>query len=399
MSTIAAGAAAFADGHSEPRSGSPPLAVEVSHDLASVRAAWLGLEGDAVMAPYGRLDWIEAYAAERLDPRAIRVAVARDVEGRVAMILPVALERRYGLTIGSGVGGKHANFNMPVLRPDLFAALQEQDAAALLRQVGRALRVDVLAMSHVPVAWAGRPNPFAAEGRPSPSDAWAVRLAGDGDATLARSMSADARKKLRAKERGLAKLGAVELLRARDPGEVDLILGAFLRQKEERFRELGISDPFADENMRSFMRRAALTRLDEGCPPVELYALMVADHPVAVLGAAGDRHRLSGMFLSFEQGEAARFSPGDVLVTAVIRRQCELGRETFDLGVGDARYKRSLLDTVERLVEVTVPITARGRIYAGSRALAVDLKRRAKATPAVVDAVARLRRSLASLRR
>ena len=368
--------------------------VEIADSLTTAEPIWRQLESDAVMSPYGRFDWISALAAG--EPR-VRVAILRDAAGRPALLLPVAIHRRHGLVIGAGIGGKHANFNLPVLRPDVMASLDPRSARSLLRDAGRQLGLDAFAFVNVPISWEGQPNPFAPGGTTSPSDAWGLALEPDGEATLKRSMSGDARKKLRNKSRGLAKLGAVEVRQARTAAEVDGVLAAFLRQKEDRFRELGIADPFAEPAMQAILRAGALAGLDGGHPAIELYGLMVADRVVAVLGGAADATRLSGMFVSFEAGEAARFSPGEILSTEVVRLQCARGRLSFDLGVGEARYKRSFCDRVEPLVDLVVPVTAAGRVYGLSRALLVDLKRRVKASPRAMKAVDAVRRRMAPL--
>jgi CelD/BcsL family acetyltransferase involved in cellulose biosynthesis len=206
-------------------------------------------------------------------------------------------------------------------------------------------------------------------------------------------MSNEARKRLRNKERGLAKLGPVAFLQARTESEVDRVLGAFLRQKEERFRELGIPDPFADPAVHAFLRKAALDRQSDGCPALELYALTVGEHVTAVLGGAADPKRLSGMFISFAAcKEATKFSPGDILVSRVVREQCVRGRAFFDLGVGEARYKRTFCDETVELVDVFLPVSTRGRIYSLARRGVAGLKRRVKQNPSAMALVARLRR-------
>ncbi len=397
MTTIAAAAPALASTDRSRTSGTD-LSIEIATGLAAAEAVWREFERDAVMSPYGRFDWVSAYAGSVEGREAIRVAVARDAAGRVAAILPCSVARRFGTTIGAAPGGKHANFNLPLMRPDIANSLTPEGATKLLHEVGRAIGLDVVALPNVPVSWNERPNPFASHGRPSPSHASSLRLEGDGDATLARSMSPDARKKLRNKVRGLAKQGAVAVLEARSEAEVDRILDAFFHQKETRFRELGIPDPFTDPAMRSFLRAGALARLDEGRPAIELYGLTVDGRIVAVLGGAADALRLSGMFVSFEPGETARFSPGEILATEIIRRQCERGRQVFDLGVGEARYKRNLCDSIEPLVDVVVPITLRGRLHGAARGSLVTLKRRIKASPRAMAALSRVRRGLSRIR-
>lgn len=395
MTTIAA---PTADLPGRPRAAASH-AIEVAAGLGEAEAAWREIEEEgALMSPYGRYDWVAPFVARLCEPSSCRVAVVRDGTGRPALVVPVSIERRAGLRLGVAIGGKHVNFNLPPCRADVAAQLTPEGTRSLLREVGRALGIDAFVWPNAPAAWAGRPNPFAAGGRPSPSDAWSLSLERDGEATLKRSMSPEARKKLRNKSRGLAKLGPVGLLEGRGPDEVGRILDAFFRQKEARFGELGIDDPFADPRMGDFIRAAALPETGRAAPAIELYGLAVGDRILAVLGGAADADRLSGMFVSFDQGEGSKFSPGEILVTQVIERQCARGRSVFDLGVGDARYKRSICDRVEALVDVAVPVTRRGGLYVAARGAAIDAKRRIKASPRAMALVGRARRLKALLR-
>jgi CelD/BcsL family acetyltransferase involved in cellulose biosynthesis len=167
------------------------------------------------------------------------------------------------------------------------------------------------------------------------------------------------------------------------PAQVERLLDAFFRQKEERFRELGIPDPFRDPGVRGFIRKAALDRLEEGCPAIELYGLTVGTKVVAVLGGAADKDRLSGMFISFEAcKEAMKFSPGDILVSRIVREQCLRGRRYFDLGVGEARYKSTFCNDTVELVDAFLPVSSKGRVYASARRALASLKRHVKQKPA-----------------
>jgi CelD/BcsL family acetyltransferase involved in cellulose biosynthesis len=164
------------------------------------------------------------------------------------------------------------------------------------------------------------------------------------------------------------------------PAQVERLLDAFFRQKEERFRELGIPDPFRDPGVRGFIRKAALDRLEEGCPAIELYGLTVGTKVVAVLGGAADKDRLSGMFISFEAcKEAMKFSPGDILVSRIVREQCLRGRRYFDLGVGEARYKSTFCNDTVELVDAFLPVSSKGRVYASARRALASLKRHGEA--------------------
>jgi CelD/BcsL family acetyltransferase involved in cellulose biosynthesis len=154
---------------------------------------------------------------------------------------------------------------------------------------------------------------------------------------------------------------------------------------------MGLPNPFEDNATQAFLRAAALAGLAEGRPAIELHALMLGDRIVAAFGAAVDDILCCGMFTSFDADPAiARASPGELLMLEVIHFQCGQGRRAFDLGVGEARYKNSLCDEVEELVDVTLPITARGRIYVARADGLLRLKGLAKQTPWLWNAVGRL---------
>jgi CelD/BcsL family acetyltransferase involved in cellulose biosynthesis len=371
--------------------------IQVLPGLAAAERVWRAAEAaGGSPSPYQRFDWLAAYAACVTPEADIRVAIISDAANRPALILPFAIERPLGLRIAVAIGGKHANFNLGVAPSGAAGTLSQAELHASLRRIAAEIGIDVFAIPHVPKIWAGETNPLAAFGTPSPSDAYEVRLDPDPDDTANRSMSNEARKRLRNKERGLGKLGEVAFLQARTEAEVDLLLGAFFSQKEERFRELGIADPFCDPGVRAFLRSAALEGLAEGRPPIELFGLLVGDRVSAVLGGAADANRLSGMFISFEAcKEATKYSPGDILVSRVVRDQCARGRQFFDLGVGEARYKRTFCNDTVELVDVFLPVSRKGALYALARRGLAGLKRRVKQNPRAMQLVARLRRARA----
>jgi CelD/BcsL family acetyltransferase involved in cellulose biosynthesis len=76
----------------------------------------------------------------------------------------------------------------------------------------------------------------------------------------------------------------------------------------------------------------------------------------------------------------------------VIRRQCERGRSVFDLGVGEARYKRTFCDEVDELVDLVVPATATGQVYAALTGAVIGAKRRLKASPRAMRVIGMMRR-------
>ena len=377
-----------------PRAGAA-LRLELVADIHGVEDVWRALETSGVASPYQRFDWIAAYVASHREMPGFeaRFVVVRDRTGEPLMLVPLEIRRGAAGRIADVLGGKHANFHAPLLGRGGTRQLGPVETRALLLDAGRQIGIDAYAFTNLPVTWRGEPNPLAFGGRPSPSNGYKLALGTDPEATLSRAFSKDSRKKLRRKEKALCDIGPVSHRIARSEAEADAMLDTFLALKRERFRELGITNPFEDPATERFLRAASRAGFGRGSPALELHALMVGERISAVFGAASDAARCCGMMIAFDPDPAvARNSPGDVLLTHVIRAQCLAGRDTFDLGVGEARYKSSLCDETELLVDVAIPVNWRGSFHAAAAGVFGMAKRRVKQTPWMWRAVAATRR-------
>ena len=370
------------------------LVAEIFPDIAAAEVVWRRIEADpaSLQTPYQRFDWVMAYlrATGQLD--AARVVVLRDGAGRARLLLPVTVTRRYGLRIARTVGDTHANYHMPLFASRDAAAIPHGEILAALIRAGRSAGIDLYALPHQPLMWDGAANPLAATGEPEASDAYGLMLGPDPEATVRRVFSADARKKLRSKEKRLVEAkGAIAYRRAETPEEAARFLAAFYAQKAARFAGMGIADPYADPSIRAFLAAAAMGSE----PAVELYALCLAEggRVLATFGGAVSGRRFSGMMTAFDADpEISRFSPGDLLLQHLVHDQTARGRQGFDLGVGEARYKASICDETIGLVETLVPVSPPGRAFGALRQGLTRAKRRIKRDPRLYAAVQRLRK-------
>ena len=373
----------------------PWARVRAVSDLAALEADWLALEADALVTPYQAYDWVRPFVetighAEGMEFRFVRV---EDGRGDLLALFPLVITRRLGTRFAEFIGGKHANYHMALYRPDFAGALDATAVRLLLQEIGTAIGgIDALFLINQPTEWQGVANPPAilAAGQ-SPSRAYKLALeAGDGEGTLRRSMSKHARKKMTTKRNRFAEYGPSELVQARSEAEIARVLDAFLAQKAARFAQMGVPDPFAAPAIRSFLRQGAIGQ--PGRPPViELYSLDLAGRSVATYVGAVQGKRFSGMATSFDLlSETARTSPGEILLVELIKRKCQAGLTMFDLGVGEARYKTTICDDSDELVDTFFPLTAKGRAYAQYSQAKRALKRRIKASPVALKAAQRI---------
>ncbi len=364
--------------------------------LEGLEADWRQLEVSGLVTPYQRFDWVRAYARHALTPAEGQLACVRVSLGddRAVAILPLVVKRRWGLSIAQMLGGKHANFHMGVFDRTFAARLDPGTTRSLMREAARAIGgVDLFMMQTQPVRWDGIANPLAAlDAHPSPSQAYRLPLQSDADAALAASLSSHARKKHRNKRTRFAQMGASRFVIAQDAATVDRILEAFLRQKALRFASMGLADPFRNAGTRAFLRAGA----DNGAAnaPLLMAALELEGRIVATYVGARQGQRFSGMATSFEPDPVVmKVSPGEILLVELIRWACGEGYRMFDLGVGEARYKTTICNETEELVDGFVAITARGRLAAEAARLLRRAKGWVKRHPAALGLVRRVMRS------
>jgi CelD/BcsL family acetyltransferase involved in cellulose biosynthesis len=383
----------------EPAGARRPFAsVEVFDAIEPARQAWSEIARVAPASPYQNIEfarlWLETIgAAQGVAPL---IVVARDEAGAVCALLPLARFRRGPAQLAAFLGGKDTNFALGLFRPERI--WPRQDLAALLAAGARRASpgIDAFLFVNQPWEWQGVSNPLSVlPNQPSPSFAYKSALPHDYAVWRDAHASKEAQKKLRKKAKRLEAMGELVHRRAADASEMDRILGAFHEQKSARMRALGIVDPYEGPPAQEFLRRIASHGLAEGAPCLEVHALTAGERIVATFGALSAGDRLSGLFLSHDGDPAvARSSPGELIVQAIVRDAIARGFTTFDLGVGEARYKDEACETCEPLFDSAFAVTPLGRIAAFAFEMKQRLKRRAKRSPRLLGALRRLRGAL-----
>ena len=366
--------------------------VEVLTQFGKVEPLWRELvHGGAICSRYQHYSWMQHWwdhigSRSQAEPH---ITILRNDAGRPVLLLPLIRKRVGAIHVGFFMGGKHTNFNLPVWRPGLL-----EEPATGLKTLLKGLqsngpRIDLLCLLNQPATWRGAVNPMLhAPHRASPSRAYGGDLLDDFEALQKERMSSSSRRKLRQKERQLAAVGAVSFLRARTPAEINRVLEAFFKQKGDRMRELGLGNAFDAPGVKEFVAAAA-SEPDSatGEPVIELYAAMAGETIIATFGGIAAHGRFSGMFNSIAGAEFRNCSPGELLLSNVVRMCCERGFEKFDLGIGEAAYKHAYCSDAEELFDSIIPITASGHIAAPFWRGGLAIKSKVKQSDALLRSV------------
>jgi CelD/BcsL family acetyltransferase involved in cellulose biosynthesis len=198
---------------------------------------------------------------------------------------------------------------------------------------------------------------------------------------------------LKSKEKKLAKLDGYRYFRASTAAEADRLLAAFLMQKAAHLKAQGVRNAFAAPGVAEFLRAACIEGLESGNPAIELHAIEGGGEVLAIIGGTANAQRFSSMFNSYTLTEHARWSPGLILISHLVRYCAERGLESYDLGAGYAAYKRFFCKTVDPMLDSFLGFSERGHVAAAACRTLQACKRWIKSTGplwAIVRAVRRV---------
>jgi CelD/BcsL family acetyltransferase involved in cellulose biosynthesis len=373
--------------------------VAIFSDLAAAERHWRALEqADSLATPYQRYDFLKLWQRHVGSNAGVSpfIVVGFNAANEPLFLWPFGSRRIGGLVGVEFLGGKHANFNMALWRRDVASTIGADELRETLTYL--AGQADFVKLTNQPLTWGGATNPFALLPHQRAANyGFSGTLVPDFEALLRARTNAEARKKMRKKERALASFGDLRFERAVAPDDVRRVLDASFKQKGARMRALGVPDAFSLPDVRRFIETAATEPLSDGNPLIEVYALSVDDIIIATMGGVVGGDRFCAMFNSIIQGRFAVESPGEQLMLKLVRSCCERGLDTFDLGIGEARYKNLLCTDAEPLFDSYMPLSPAGRLMAFVFSMGAATKRAIKQRPALWSLVRAARRLRARL--
>jgi CelD/BcsL family acetyltransferase involved in cellulose biosynthesis len=371
--------------------------IEIFDSFRAVEHEWRALESGQSATPYQRFDLVNAWqdhVGVGLGARPLPV-VAYDADKRPVMVLPLIARTHGPFRIACFPGGKHSNFNMALWRREFAATATAADARTIIALIGtRDPALDALAFNQQPLEWNGTQNPFALLPR-QPSINECPLLTIDPKAAPGSYTSSVVRRKLNGKERKLQAMPGYRYVIARNEADVTRLLDAFFAIKPLRMAEQKIPNVFAEPGTEAFIRRACLEGLAGGKPAIELHGLECDAEVIGIFAGISDGHRYSTMFNTYTMSEAAKYSPGLILIRNMIDHHAKLGCTSFDFGVGTDEYKLQFCkDQRQPLFDSFFALSAKGMMAAKALSLETRLKRTIKQSPKVMGLFHSLRHRL-----
>jgi CelD/BcsL family acetyltransferase involved in cellulose biosynthesis len=327
-------------------------------ELERLAPAWERLwEASAPCEVFSTLAWAracwQAYGARR-----VLCTPVVHLDGRAVGILPLALEDRTLRFLGA----PHADYNDLLCENGFGPAALERalDALAQLSLPWDRCLLENLAEESRLVAALDRLSP-GLRGRLKltvSGNCSALDLRADRPGLLKAALGKES---LRRHHKKLSKLGEVRLRHLEDPEEIERHLPAFFRLHVARRALAGDRSQFCRDEPRAFYR--ALVRELDPRAALRFAVLEVAGRPVAYhLGFES-----GGKFTWYKPAFDVAYwdySPGEVLIKALLEYVASRELEEFDFTTGDEAFKGRFANRVRKQYTLHFfPPRARGRMY------------------------------------
>ena len=374
-------------------SGCRYFAYEAMEDVAGL---WADLQRDCVGTPFQTYSWVKAVVAADCPNEGIGgtscfrpLFVVGFIEDKPVVVLPLAI--RYAMTgkLLTWLGDRISDYHGPMVDRAYAPQLPDNLIEAITSLIHSAIpQIDAVHLTRLPscgpdIAKSSRPDAsvLAAE-----YSSHTLALRKDWKGLYAALRSSKSRQRLRSKYRAFKASGRVSFRRVRGKEECLTAARLILDWKSAQVEEAGRRSPFGTHDAPSAARRAIETALSGA-----------RDTSLRVYGLFRDDELVAGM-LAFVSGRVfyyyvsayspqldSRFSAGIQLLTKTIELAARAGCETYDLLIGDEKYKNDWSDTDVALYNYTRPFSLRGRLICTLLHARFSLKKRIMHTPWLDD--------------
>ncbi|MBN1163862.1 MAG: GNAT family N-acetyltransferase [Candidatus Krumholzibacteriota bacterium] len=292
------------------------------------------------------------------------VVSVRWADGSPFILLPFGISKRRGLRVLEWLGGDFTDYGAPLISGTLPDESADRDFQILWKEIlDRLPPVDLVWLKKMPRLVGETVNPLISLGCDDyHTKGYFTRLPGDWEGFLEAHAGPKTRSTARRKARLLEKMGPVRFevtggSQRRLFGEISK---AMVAQKRTRYGDIGAPDFLADRASRRIFTDPDPALLDSGM--LNVSCLYLDDRIITAHWGMVFRGRFYYFMPSFAQGPWARLSPGELLLTELIRWSIENGLEIFDLTIGDEEYKERWCDFSLDLLQYFEPRSARGKI-------------------------------------
>jgi CelD/BcsL family acetyltransferase involved in cellulose biosynthesis len=357
-------------------------------DYEQLRDIWS--KQDAVHGNAQSFDWFDCW---RRQVNADSFVAGLFAGNEPIMLLPLEVLRMNGARVLRYPGGSHANCNFPWLDGQVHYKSIENLVTAI-----RKVRpdVDVLSLTRQLPSLSGRDNPLLqTKSAENPNPVLAASITCGFESVLERSNAKRKLKKHRQHGRRYEEAGGWRIYRPESRLQSEQALDAFFALKAHRFKQMGISDPFAAADIQAFFKQLYSHAAEQQSPNFELQVLEVNGKIRSLIGKSISKSGPTVEFSAIADDELMTASPGEFLFYEDIKKNCESGRDIYSFGIGDEPYKREWCDIQSSIYDTIIPLTAKGKAFTALQSARSKVVAAIKGNPRLWQLAKTLRSKLA----
>ena len=338
---------------SEPKFNEKLFRYCIHNDFRTCEAEWRQFESEALVQPFQSIKWLktwwEAYRESVPSPDLSPRIVFAYQGDQLKFILPLALERRWGMGCLTWLGHHLIDYNAPIIDRELLTALNDHHVARIWRDVMSEITgVDCLYLPKQPASMEGQTNPFYGFSSYDYGLGYhAAEINADWQSYYRKRRGAKSRRRLRDKAKALADLGTLCLKELTGPEDRSRIILQTLKWKREQVASTGAIDPFSVPETERFFDQ--LARNPEMAGKLRVFTIDLDGESLASAFGLMDGKNFILYQTAYGLGRYSKFSPGTHLLIHMMECMAAAGVRHFDFSIGDEAYKFEWADTHAKL--------------------------------------------------
>ena len=364
-------------------------------------SVWRHLEREGECYAFQTFGWLKNWYNLIGCHRSIRpfIVSVEQAAGDPLMLLPLGIEKRGLVSCLVWLGGTLTDYKGPLVSKDISDKFDNDLFLEVWGEILEELpRFDAILLEDQPEFINKQRNPFThLSCEPHASSAHFTQISGTLDSFLKEKRSSKSRSTERRKFRRLAEHGTLEFVVATDEEQIHSTLDTMFEQKSESYKEMGVTDLFAQSIYRDFFRGMSEHYIEDGF--VHLCALKQNERLLATHWGTVYKNRFYFFMPTYARGELARYAPGNLLMQHMFDWCLSNGVQIFDFTVGDEPYKKLWCDEKLNLFNSFDGTTFLGSFYIWLLKTQWRVKRRIKQSPGLFKAASRLRKLVSDLKR
>jgi CelD/BcsL family acetyltransferase involved in cellulose biosynthesis len=372
----------------------------IYNSFDEIESVWRLFEGDSDNTAFQSFAWLKHWydtVGAKAHCQACLVVVEYPA-GVPVMILPLGIEKHYGIACLIWLGGAVSDYHGPLLSPGFTENLSADFFQRIWQQVKVSLPAyDTVLFEKMPADIGAQPNPFITlPCIPTASNAHFTHLGNDLNSFLKSKRSSKSLSTEKRKHRHLQEHGQIKFVIAQDSKQIKRFLADMIAQKVRSYMEMGATNLFESKEVCDFFSVISAQKNSLGF--VHLSALMLDDRIIATHWGLVYKKRFYHLYPTYEQSELTKYAPGGLLMWHLFEWCIDNGIETYDFTIGDEAYKSQWCDQELSLYDYYQGNTALGLCYAWIFKNCRLLKRKIKRTPALWKLARTVRTFLSKIR-